>query len=148
MLILPIKIAEDTYAIGIENIKEIIPVVEFSILPSAKDYIKGLINYRGTVCPVIDISQLIKGISAKIFLSTRIIMIDSGTEYGAYGLLAERVTETVYVNPDDFNPVSGSLTSATFIDKTIILDGKIVQIINPEKIFSKKLTIFLGTNTI
>lgn len=148
MLILPIKIADDTYAIGIENIQEIIPVVEFSILPSAPDFIKGLINYRGSVCPVIDISQLIKGISAKIFLSTRIIMIDSGVENCAFGLLAEQVTETVYVNPQDFNSVSGGLTSASYIDKTIILDGKIVQIINPEKIYSEKLTIFHGTNTI
>lgn len=131
MLILPFKIADDNFAVGIDSIKEIIPVVDFNKLPSSPDYVKGLINYRGSVCPVLDVSMLIKNKPSKIFLSTRIIMIDMKNVNCSFGLLAEQVTETTYIDENDFINISAGLTTASYIDKTIIINGKIVQFVNP-----------------
>lgn len=148
MLILPFKIEEDSFAIGINKIKEVIPIVEFSEIASSPDYVKGLINYRGLVCPLIDLSMLIKSKVSKIFLSTRIIIIEL-TQYNAlFGLLAEKITETVFINPSEIRPVGSAITDAKYIDSTIILNGKIIQIINPEIIFSEKEDIFQNTRTV
>ncbi len=148
MLILPFKIDVDSFAIGIDKIKEVIPIVEYSEITSSPDFVKGLINYRGLVCPLIDLSMLVKSIASKIFLSTRIIMIELPQYDALFGLLAEQITETVFINQNDIRPVGAAITDAKYIDSTIILNGKIVQIINPEKIFSEKEDIFQKTGTI
>lgn len=148
MLILPLNIDNDKFAIKIDKIKELIPIVEFNEIPSSPDFVKGLINYRGLVCPLIDLSILIKSLASKIYLSTRIIIVELPEFDSIFGLLAEQITETVYVNPDDIKPVGQAISNASFVDSTIILNGKIVQIINPTKIFSDKQSIFKTASAI
>ncbi|MBX3043311.1 MAG: chemotaxis protein CheW [Candidatus Kapabacteria bacterium] len=148
MLILPLEISGETYAMMIDNIKEIIPVVEFIELPSTPEYIKGMINYRGRVCPVIDLSILLKNIPSKIFLSTRIIMIDSGNENCSFGLLAQQITETVFIKSDSFEDIPTAMQMSGYIDKTMIMNGQIIPILNPKKIYLEKITIFHDDNTI
>ena len=148
MLILPLEISGETYAMMIDNIKEIIPVVEFIELPSTPEYIKGMINYRGRVCPVIDLSMLLKNIPSKIFLSTRIIMIDSGDENCSFGILAQQITETVFIKSDSFEDIPTAMQMSGYIDKTMIMNGQIIPILNPKKIYLEKITIFHDDNTI
>lgn len=135
MLILPFKIASETYCLNIENIKEIIPVVEFKPLPESKDYFKGLINYRGSVCPVIDISLLISGIESQMFLSTRIIIIEIENSNECFGIMGEKITETLYVENHELMDLPNGLTFAKYIESTIIKDSKIMKLINPKKLF-------------
>ncbi|MFA5510934.1 MAG: chemotaxis protein CheW [Candidatus Kapaibacterium sp.] len=148
MLLLTLRAGNDLYALKIDKVREIIPVVEFSSIPDCPPYLKGLINYRGNVCPVIDLSIILKDIPSRNYLSTRIIMFDVDSPQCSFGLLAEQVTETVFIDSNELNPVMQGLSGAGYVDNTIIMDGKIVKIINPEKIISDKSTIFTGINTI
>ena len=148
MLVLPLKVGDEMYAVGIDKIKEVIPVVEIRPLPESPDYMKGLINYRGTISPVIDLCMLIKGYESKYFLSTRIVMIEFEGEFCSFGLIAEQVTETINIDTDEIHSIAKGLSNAGYIQNTIIKDGKIIQLLNPKKIFSEKITIFQGDNTI
>lgn len=142
MLILPLKIQNDSYAIGIDNIKEVIPVVEFSEIPGSPDFMKGLINYRGQVCPIIDLSSLLKNVNSKNFLSTRIIIFEITDDKVLFGLLAEQVTETVFIDFNEISRVADGLTSESYIESTIIFNNKIIRILNPQQIYFDKVKIY------
>jgi chemotaxis-related protein WspB len=139
MLILPFKIGKNTFSIGIDKIIEIIPIVEFMPVAESQDYICGLINYRGSVCPVIDISMLIGKIKSNTFLSTRIIIIEKKETNVYFGILAEQVTETVYVDNSQINNFSVSISTAKYIEGTILHNDNIIQIINTDIIYQDKL---------
>lgn len=139
MLILPFKIGKNEFSISIEKIIEIIPIVEFLPIPESQEYICGLINYRGSVCPVIDISMLIGKYKSKNYLSTRIIILKSQDSNNFFGLLAEQVTETIDIQEFSINKFAVSISTAKYIEGTILFAGKIIQLINTDIIYNDKL---------
>ena len=54
-LYLAFVIEDEQYAVEVGSIKEIIGVVPITIVPQTEDYIKGIINLRGDIIPVIDV---------------------------------------------------------------------------------------------
>jgi len=53
-LYLAFVIEDEQYAVEVSSIKEIIGVVPITVVPQTEDYIKGIINLRGDIIPVID----------------------------------------------------------------------------------------------
>ena len=51
------KLESEYYGIEIDNVQGIEKVQDFTIVPNAKDYIKGVINLRGEVVPIIDLRK-------------------------------------------------------------------------------------------
>ena len=98
MLLLLFEIGNGRYALDINQIIEIVPLVKFKKIPTTPDYVSGLMNYRGEGTPVIDLCQLIDSVTFENALSTRIIVVkypinDEGDK--PLGLIANNVTETV-----------------------------------------------------
>ncbi len=98
MLFLLFSIQNDEYALSSSHIKEVIPFLSTEKIPMSPPYITGMINYRGTKVPVIDLSVLFDESPCKKQLSTRIILISIVTKDNmseTIGLIAENVTETI-----------------------------------------------------
>jgi len=98
MLLLLFKIGEGYFAMAASQIKEIVPRVALTTIPGAPDYTAGLMDYRGILVPVIDLSGLATGTPSAHKNTTRIILVDYTLEDGRsdiLGLLAEHVVETV-----------------------------------------------------
>jgi chemotaxis-related protein WspB len=98
MLLLLFEIGNGRYALDINQIIEIVPLVKFKKIPTTPDYVSGLMNYRGEGTPVIDLCQLIDNVTFENALCTRIIVVkypvkDEGDK--PLGLIANNVTETV-----------------------------------------------------
>lgn len=107
MLLLLFQIADDRFGFDADSVIEITPLVELRALPRAPAHVAGLMNYRGTVTPVVDLTSLLTGQSAKKHLSTRIIIVlfkGRDNEDHPLGLMAERVTETRSFKPEDLRP--------------------------------------------
>jgi chemotaxis-related protein WspB len=84
-------------------------LVQITTLPRLPAAVAGVLNYRGTPLPVIDLSQLALQRPALKRLSTRIIVVhfpDEGGNPHLLGLIAEQVTGTVRREPASFT-VSG-----------------------------------------
>ena len=73
MLLLLFEIGDGRYALDVNQIIEIVPLVKFKKIPTTPDYVAGLMNYRGDGAPVIDLCQLIDHETFDDALSTRII---------------------------------------------------------------------------
>ena len=98
MLLLLFEIGNGRYALDINQIIEIVPLVKLKKIPTTPDYVAGLMNYRGEGTPVIDLCQLIDNIAFENALSTRIIVINFPVKNEGnkpLGLIANNVTETV-----------------------------------------------------
>ena len=98
MLLLLFEIGNGRYALEINQIIEIVPLVKLKKIPTAPTYVSGLMNYRGVGIPVIDLCQLIESIPFDDALSTRIIIVKyhiQDEEDKPLGLIANNVTETI-----------------------------------------------------
>lgn len=118
MLYLNFHIADERYAMEVNRVIEITPVAQLRRLPLAEAYIAGIFNYRGEPVPIIDLCQLFVARPCNRHMSTRIMVVryaGHGGEPHTLGLIAERVTETLNLAPEDFCDSGLTLERAPFL---------------------------------
>ena len=105
MLFLLFQLGKDRYALDVEQVAEVLPLVRIKQIPQAPPGVAGVFNYRGAPVPLIDLSQLTLNQPAQKSLSTRIILAyypgDNGERH-LLGLIAEKATETLRRQASDF----------------------------------------------
>lgn len=105
MLFLLFQIGPNRYAMDIQQVAEVLPVVQITPMPHLPAVVAGVFNYHGTPVPVIDLSQLLLQRPALKRFNTRLVVVRHLDESGVphlLGLIAERATETVRRDPSDF----------------------------------------------
>jgi chemotaxis-related protein WspB len=105
MLFLVFELGSDRYALDVQQVAEVLPLLEITAIPGAPAAITGLVTYRGTLVPVIDLSQLTLGRPAARRLSTRIVLVHYPDQRGQthlLGLIAERATQAYRRDRSDF----------------------------------------------
>lgn len=100
--VLSFEVGTQTYCVPVNSVREIRGVTPPTQLPDAPPYVRGVINLRGQVMPVIDLSaRLGKGV-AEDGPRQVIIVIESGDDVA--GLLVDAVCDSFIVNGDQINP--------------------------------------------
>jgi len=133
MLFMKFKINDNSYLLAARDIIEIVPYAKLQKIPKAPAYLAGLMNYRGGTVPVVDICMLMSDQPCQFKLSSRIAMVDYKDDEGqtvCIGLLIEHLTETVIYNESDFSESGIKLEESPYLDKVIIDDNHIIQLIN------------------
>ncbi len=104
------KLAEEEYAVSILQVQEIKRMTEITRVPHTPEYLKGVLNLRGSVLPVIDLKKRL-GLPQKEYTEdTRIIIVK--TNDIAVGLIVDAVSEVTAVRSDQIEPpqaVSGNI---------------------------------------
>ncbi|WP_300030369.1 chemotaxis protein CheW [uncultured Roseobacter sp.] len=124
--LLTFQLADQEYSLDIMSVREIRGWTQTTPLPHAPSYMKGVINLRGTVLPVMDLSQRL-GLKAREH-SDRNVIIVVNHEDTMTGLLVDAVSDIIAITDDDLQPPpevqSGSLpnvvSSLTLIDERMI----------------------------
>ena len=103
---LTFKVADECYAISILDVQEIIEVGHMTRVPMTPAHIRGVINLRGSVVPVVDLcARLGKSVSE---LSKRscivLVEVSAGEERQCLGMLVDEVNEILEIAPDDLQP--------------------------------------------
>lgn len=99
-------LGEDTYAVNIHRVKEIIELGAITAVPMMPDFIRGALNLRGRVVPVIDLSVRL-GVSRATESGRScivIIEVDGGREPFDVGLVVDAVRSVRDINPHDIEP--------------------------------------------
>ena len=123
-------LAEEEYGLEILKVREIIGLMEITAVPRTPHHIKGVINLRGKVIPVIDLRLKFEMTEAEHTEETCVIVVDvSGVEMG---ILVDKVSEVQDIVAGDIDdaPSFGTDVNTEFIlgmgkaqDKvTILLD--------------------------
>jgi purine-binding chemotaxis protein CheW len=143
---LTFTLAEEEYGIGILKVKEIIGMMTITTVPQTPDYMKGVINLRGKVIPVVDL-RLKFGMEATGYTERTCIIVVEITGDGKkiqIGILVDSVSEVLNIKAGDIEdtPNFGSHLNTDYIlgmAKTgsrvkILLD--IDKVLNSEEINS------------
>ena len=93
MLYLLFSLGAQRYAVPATRVVEVLPLVEVRPIPQSPPGVAGLFNYRGQLVPLIDLCELVVGLPAIPWLSTRILLVRSH-EGQLFGLIVERATRT------------------------------------------------------
>ncbi|QLA17477.1 chemotaxis protein CheW [Desulfolutivibrio sulfoxidireducens] len=133
MLFVLFRAGQGRYAVRAALVRRIVPLVRLAEAPGAPPYVAGLMNHRGRVVPVVDVSGLLCGGRSRPLLSTRIILAEcadprTGTSR-LLGLLAEGVTETASREDADVRPPE--IDAAPYVAGLFLEDGEVVQIVSP-----------------
>lgn len=100
-----IRVGEEQYGIDIRYIENIVRMQSVTRVPKAPDYLKGVINLRGEVIPVMSI-RLKMGLAAdEITKATRIIILKLEQE-GNVGVVVDEVKEVVTLTADEIDKVA------------------------------------------
>ena len=118
---LTFALAGEEYGISIMNIKEIIGIMPVTVLPQTPDYVKGVINLRGKVIPIIDLRSKFNLEQVEPTDRTCIIVIETETEDQGQilvGLIIDAVSEVVNLKGDEVEPAP---TMQTQLSEQLIL---------------------------
>jgi purine-binding chemotaxis protein CheW len=116
---LTFSLNEEQYGIGILKIKEIIGMMEITSVPRTPEFVKGVINLRGKVIPVIDLR--LKFEMEKIEYSERtciiVVEIDSADSTVLIGIVVDSVSEVLNIQASDVEetPKFGTALNTEYI---------------------------------
>ena len=101
-LYLTFTIGSEVYGIGIEFVKEIIGIQSIAEIPDFPEHIRGVINLRGKIIPVMDVRLRFRKPAQGYDARTCIIVVDIlGT---SIGLIVDRVAEVVAIPEQEIAP--------------------------------------------
>ena len=130
----------EMYAVGILNVKEIIEYGQLTEIPMMPAFIRGVINLRGAVVPVVDLSARFGGHQTEASRRTCIVIIEigNGEERHDIGIVVDAVSEVLEVSSADIEPAPsfGAKIRADFIDGMGKIGGKFVIILNIQRVLS------------
>jgi purine-binding chemotaxis protein CheW len=100
---LSFSLAEEEYGIGILKIKEIIGMMAITVVPKTPRFVKGVVNLRGKVIPVVDLRLRFDMEAADYTERTCIIVveIDSRTGTVLIGLVVDSVSEVLHIRAEN-----------------------------------------------
>ena len=130
----------EMFAIGILGIKEIIEYASLTTVPLMPEFISGVINIRGAVVPVIDLSARFGRKAAVTTRRSCIVIIETETEDEKIdiGIIVDSVSEVLEIPPADIEPAPrfGTNIRADFISGMGKINDDFVIILDINKVLS------------
>lgn len=137
---LTFNLGGEVFAIGILAIKEIIEYGNLTEVPMMPDFIRGVINLRGAVVPVVDLSARFGRAGSKISRRTCIVIIEmkADGERQDVGVIVDAVNEVLEILPHDIEPAPtfGAKIRTDFINGMGKVNGKFVILLNVNRVLS------------
>lgn len=127
---LTFSIGEEVYGIEIRYVIEIIKIQPITKVPQLPDHIKGIINLRGKIIPVMDVRLKFKKEEKEYNDRTCIIVIDFMDI--SLGLIVDNVAEVINISEEDIVPPPNSKTGFTnkYIKGIGKVEEKVILILN------------------
>lgn len=137
------SLLDEDYGIDIYKVQEIIQYRDITYVPKAPVFVKGVINLRGRVIPVIDLKERFGLPEKEITSDTRIIVVEISSQ--TVGLIVDSVTEVLRIPRTDIEPPPPVTTiEADFIEGVGKLDERLIIILDIDRILTKEEKVELA----
>ena len=138
---LTFTLAEEEYGIGILKIKEIIGMLPITSVPQTPEFVKGVINLRGKVIPVMDLRLRFGMPSIDYSDRTCIIVVEVGGQAGTIlvGIVVDAVSEVLNIKGDDIEnpPALGVNLDTDYILGMAKMEGGVKILLDIDQVLSK-----------
>jgi purine-binding chemotaxis protein CheW len=138
---LTFSLSDEQFAVDILSIREIVEVGAIAEMPLAPDFIRGVVNLRGTVLPVIDLSMRLGRVRSEITKRSCIVVVDMESRpHQTVGLLVDEVREILEITPDILQPIPSfdKGTKPDFLKGMGQLDNRFIVLLDIGFILSEK----------
>jgi purine-binding chemotaxis protein CheW len=137
---LTFKLAEEVFALDVAKVREILEFTSITKVPQTPEFMRGVINLRGGVVPVIDLRLNFGMTCTEQTVNTCIIVVEVNLdgEVIVLGILADSVQEVVEMEPDHIEPAPhiGTKLNTEFIKGMGKINDDFVMILDIDKVFS------------
>lgn len=134
---LTFNLGDEVFAMDIRTVREIIQHAALTIVPLMPSFIRGVINLRGAVVPVIDLKSRFGRPAAQVGKKTCIVIFDASrdNEKIELGLMVDAVSEVIEIPPSQIEPPPqfGTSIQRDYIRGLGKVDGEFIVILEPER---------------
>jgi purine-binding chemotaxis protein CheW len=138
---LTFTLADEEYGIGILKIKEIIGMMPVTTVPQTPDFVKGVINLRGKVIPVMDLRLRFGMESIDYTERTCIIVVEIEGASGniQIGIVVDSVSEVLNINGEDIEdtPTFGTKLNTEYILGMAKMEGGVKILLDINRVLSE-----------
>lgn len=124
----------EEYGLEILKVREINGLMDITVVPQTPNYMKGVINLRGKVIPVVDLRLKFGLPEAEYTKETCIIVVDA--QDTLVGIVVDTVSEVVDVSAEDIEPTPrmGQHVNTNFILGMAKIKGKVKILLDIDKV--------------
>jgi purine-binding chemotaxis protein CheW len=138
---LTFKLVDEEYGLEILKVREIIGLLPITSLPRTEVYVRGVINLRGKVIPVIDLRKKFQLDTTDDTEQTCIIVVDVTGSSGSIqvGILVDSVSEVLDIKGEEIEepPMFGMNVDTAFILGMAKVKGAVKILLNIERVLSQ-----------
>jgi purine-binding chemotaxis protein CheW len=142
---LTFTLGDEEYGVDILKVQEIRGYDTVTKIPDAPDFIKGVINLRGTIVPVVDLR--IKFKLGKADYDAFTVMIILNIEKRVVGVVVDSVSDVMHLSPDQIRPAPefGGAMDTRFITGLGTLDDRMLILVDIERLLRSQDLALLPT---
>ncbi len=130
------SIGEENYGVDIQTVKEVIRHKEITRLPKAPSFVKGVINLRGDVIPILDLRERF-GLEHKEYTEmTRVIVVE--VDDRSIGMVVDSVSHVLRIGQAEIEPpppIVGGI-SAEYLRGVGKVGEKLIVLLNIDRILT------------
>ena len=131
---------DELFAVEVAKVREVLDYTTITKIPKTPEYMRGVINLRGSVVPVIDLRLKFGMSKTENKINTCIIVLEIKLEEETIilGALADSVQEVFELEPDQIEPAPkfGTRFRAEFLRGMGKRDENFIMILDMDKVFS------------
>ncbi len=133
---LTFALGHESYGLEISYVKEIVGMQPITQLPEAAPFVKGIINLRGRIIPVIDMNLKFGREASAYTDRTCIVVVD--IQELSVGLIVDQVAEVLVIGEDNIVPPPNAMTGAynRYVKGIGKTDNDVKILLDCEKLFS------------
>ena len=135
---LTVTLENESYGMAVLKVREIIRLQKITPVPQMPNYVKGVINLRGRVIPIVDL-RLKFGLKAEIAERTCIVVVQVNVSSGQsvqMGLIVDSVEEVVTLNADEIEPTPefGTRIDTTYLLGMAKIKGQVKTLLDIDRV--------------
>lgn len=129
-------IGDEEYGVDIMAIREIKGWTATTELPNTPEYMRGVINLRGAIVPILDLRARFRGPLTETLPRHVIIVVAVGTRVA--GILVDAVADIISVSTADIQPIPqlDQVEGSGFLTGLVTVDGRMVALLDLDRVFS------------
>ena len=139
---LTFTLGNEEYAVGVLKVREIIKLMEITAVPQVPPYVKGVVNLRGRVIPIVDLRVRFGLPAVQYAERTCIVVVELGLQDSAalIGLIVDAVSDVLTIATDDLTDAAqvGGPKETGYVEALARVKGRVKILLNIDRLLLRE----------